>query len=186
LTAFARWLAFEARDRVASARVSCEIETVDRFDERIDAFCEEASQAFDFISIRGADALNWRYADRRAGDFTIRLVTEDQRIVGFSVLRVSNGAGHIADIMALPGRDDVIAALGRDAARRLRGQAPRVECWLFDNGPYAAALVSAGFLGRRNRRQLTYEAVGVPVEEIEFLSGPSIRAHLSVGDMDWV
>jgi hypothetical protein len=183
---FLRWLAVEARERLAPQRAAFEIQTVELFDERIDAFCEEASQAFDFLSVRTAGLLNWRYADKRAGDFTIRLASERSQIVGFAVLCVAKDKGHIADIMAPPGRDDVVAALGRDAGRRLRGQAPLIECWLFSNSPYLRGLQRAGFLGSRRRRQPTFEAVGVPVEEVEFLSGKSIKAHLSLGDMDWV
>ena len=183
---FMRWIAVEVRERIAPVRAKCEIQTVERFDERVDAFCDEASRAFDFMSVRNAGLLNWRYADKRAGDFTIRVATENDRIVGYAILRVANGKGHIADVMALPGRDDVVAALGRDAARELRGKASVIECWLFDNSPYLPGLQRAGFLGSRRRRQPTFEAVGVQVEEVEFLSGKSIKAHLSLGDMDWV
>lgn len=185
-TTFVRWLAIEARERLAARDSSNSITTVDRFDERIDAFCEEASRPFDFIIVRNKELLNWRYADRRAGDFTIRLATEGDRVLGYCVLRVTNGRGHVADLLALPGRLDAVAALARDAAGSLRGRAPVVECWLFENHPDAATLDSCGFLGRRHRRQLTYEAVAVPASEIELLSKKSAVAHLSVGDIDIV
>ncbi len=70
--------------------------------------------------------------------------------------------------------------------KQLRGRAASIECWLFENSPYAAALRRCGYLGRRRRRQLTDEAIGVPLSEVEFLSGKSIAAHLSLGDMDYV
>lgn len=186
LATFTRWLLIEARERISRASLAWEIRTVDRFDDRIDAFCEEASRQFDFMSLRTKEVLNWRFADPRAGDFTIRLATEGDQVLGYSVLRVANGAGHIADLLALPGRLDVVASLARDATSQLRSSAPTIECWLFENNPYARALRSCGFLGRRRRRQLTYEAVGVPVSEIEFLSDRSTVAHLSLGDMDYV
>jgi hypothetical protein len=186
VTTFARWLAFNARERLAPQEPAIPITTVDRFDDRSDAFCEEASRPFDFIIVRNKELLNWRYADRRAGDFTIRLATEGDRVLGYCALRVTNGKGHIADLLALPGRPDVVAALARDAVHQLRGRVPVIECWLFENHPYAATLNSCGFLGRRHRRQLTYEAVAVPLSEIELLSDKSSVAHLSVGDIDIV
>lgn len=184
---FARWLAIEARERLAQREPSISITTAERFDERIDAFCDEASQQFDFIIVRNNELLNWRYADRRAGDFTIRLATEGERVVGYCALRVANGRGHIADLLALPGRRDVVAALARDATTQLRRVGVSViECWLFENHPYAATLDSCGFLGRRHRRQLTYEAVAVAPSEIELLSDTSTVGHLAVGDIDIV
>lgn len=182
LAAFARWLAFGARQ--ARERSACSIATVTRFDERIDAFCDVASQQFDFIIVRNKGLLNWRY-NRRAGDFTIRIATAGERVVGYSVLRVAHGKGHIADLLALPGRLDVVRALANDAAAQLRG-VPAIECWLFGNHPYAATLDSCGFLGRRHRRQLTYEAVAVPASDLAPLSARSSVAHLSVGDIDIV
>ena len=187
LATLRRWRRIDARERTSlPAEHPYSIRTAERFDDRIDAFCAEASQQFDFISVRDKALLNWRYADRRAGDFTIRLATEGDRIIGYSVLRVTNGAGHIADLLALPGRLDVVESLARDAAAQLRGAAPAIECWLFEHHPYVPALQSCGFLGRRRRRQLTYEAVGVLQSEIEVLSDTSTVAHLSVGDIDIV
>ncbi len=184
---FARWLRIDAGERPSSVTAACDIRTVECFDERIDSFCEESSRQFDFIIVRNKELLNWRYADRRAGDFTLRLATEGERIVGYSALRTLNGVGHVADLLALPGRLDVVESLARDATAQLRGAGvATIECWLFENHPYVATLKSRGFLGRRRRRQLTYEAVAVPVGEIEFLSDRSTVAHLSLGDLDFV
>lgn len=184
---FARWLAIEARERVRQPVPACDIRTVERLDDRFDVFFEEAAQPFDFIMVRNEALLNWRYADARAGEFTIRLAMEGERVVGYSVLRVANGAGHIADLLALPGRLDVVSSLGRDASEQLRSAGVgTAECWLFQHHPYVAALRSCGFLGRRRRGHLSYKPVAVAASEIEFLGDKSTAAHLSVGDMDWV
>jgi GNAT superfamily N-acetyltransferase len=183
----ARWMDMGMRHPFAfRPDTGISIHTAPSFDERIDSFCEDALTPFDFASIRTKELLNWRFADARAGQFTIRMATEEGRIVGYSVLRIANGRGHIADLLVQPNRPVVTNALARDAIAELRPRVSTIECWLFDNSPYLTPLEACGFVGTRHRRQLTYEAVGVPVEEVEFLSGQSIKAHLSLGDMDWV
>lgn len=187
IASLVRWSEMEMRTRfVLRPETGIVIQTVPRFDERIDDFCENALTQFDFASVRTKEALNWRFADPRAGDFTIRLATDDTGVVGYSVLRVANGKGYVADLLTQPGRPAVTNALLRDAVSRLDRHASSIECRVFENSPFVPALESVGFLGQRNPHQLTYEAVGIPVEEVEFLSGPSIKAHLSLGDMDWL
>jgi GNAT superfamily N-acetyltransferase len=182
IATFARWMRID-RSAPRLEPAWC-VRTVDRFDDRVDALCHDAAREFDFIIMRNAALLNWRYADRRGGDFTIRLAEEGDRLLGYSVLRTTRGTGHIADLLALPGRLDVADSLARDAGAQLRGRASVIECWLFENHPYVPALRSCGFLGRRRRRQLTYEAVAVPLSEIEMLSKKSMVGHLTLGDID--
>ncbi len=53
--------------------------------------------------------LNWRYSDRRGGDYILKEAIEGERALGYVVLRV-NGyqekypVGYIVDLLALPGR----------------------------------------------------------------------------------
>jgi len=180
LRTFTRWRrAGPAIDRSFSLR------TIERFDDRIDAFCEEACAPFDFAVVRTRDVLNWRYADPRAGGFTIRLAEYEDRLLGYAVLRVTGGLGYIADILALPGRLDVVDSLARDGAQQLRKTgAAAGECWLMANHPYVDAVRNAGFLGRRVRAAPTFEPMSVPEREMTFLCGRDVAVHLTVGDMD--
>lgn len=181
LGAFARWRRAGAPD----SERSFTLRTVERFDERIDSFCRDASAPFDFAVVRTRDVLNWRYADPRAGAFTIRLAEHEDRLLGYAVLRTTRNVGYIADILALPGRLDVVDALARDGAQQLRKPGTAAaECWLMANHPYAPVLSNAGFLGRRMREPPTFEPMSVPEREMTFLSGRDIAVHLTVGDMD--
>jgi hypothetical protein len=162
------------------------VRTAERFDERTDGFCREASAPFDFIMVRSRPMLNWRY-DRRAGAFTIRLAEQDGRLLGYAVLRAQRGAGYIADLLALPERPDIVESLARDAARELRERAvERVECWLLPDHPYAEALRRCGYLERDRRRPPTIEPVGVPASEVAFLAGAGVAVHFTLGDIDFV
>lgn len=189
LASFARWAAVNVRERVIRQRQqSWELRTVERFDGRIDTLWQEASEPFDFILVRTKDILNWRYADRRAGPFTIRLAEENGRILGYVTVRTMKGVGYITDILALPGRPDVVDSLVRDAARHLRRRgASTVQCWIHSNHPYVSVLRECGFLATRGRRRRPdYLPLSVPEEEMAFLGGEDAAIHVTVGDLDFV
>jgi GNAT superfamily N-acetyltransferase len=184
LAMFARWFAIE---RTSRSKGTVSIRAATEFDDRANDLFEQVASSFDFIFVRDRVLLNWRYADRRAGDFTIRLAEEGDRLIGYTVLRSMNGTGYIADILALPARNDAVDALLDDAVEQLRQASVRtVECWLFGNHPYVPALQRAGFLGRRKKAQPTYEAVGIPEEQVSFLGDSGSVVHFTVGEMDYV
>jgi hypothetical protein len=182
IASLARWLRPRAREEVPWT-----IRTAERFDSRVDTLYERAAAQFDFAVVRSQRVLDWRYSDRRAGDFAIRLAEQDGELLGYAVLRVNNGVGYVADVLALPGRLDVVESLAHDAAAGLRETGVEVaECWLMADHPYAEPFRAAGFLGRRSRTPPTFEAVGVPASELALLCEPDASVHLTIGDMDIV
>lgn len=147
-------------------------------------FADKASAAFDFIGSRRADYLNWRYADRRAGNFTLTLARTPDNILGFSVLGVSRGRALVADLLALPGRADVAASLIADSIRSARAAgAAAIECRLPRRHPYRQLLRRAGFF-RSTYAACFFEPVGVPEDAIAFLDDPGASVHFTLGDSD--
>jgi len=162
------------------------LERTSRFDTRFDVFADEASTAFDFIGSRRADYLNWRYADRRAGNFVITLAETPDRILGYSVLSACRGRALVADLLTLPGRADVADSLIADSIRSARAVgAAAIECRLPKHHPYRPLLRRAGFF-RTTKAASFFEAVGVPEDAIAFLDDPGASVHLTLGDSDTV
>ena len=164
-----------------------ELRQVPRFDERIDALWDEASRPFHFIVARDRERLNWRYADPRAGLFMLRLAEQDGRILGYSVLRVSHGTGHIADLLVLPGRVDVLCSLLRDALAIFRSQGlAKVEVWCATHHPYRETLRRCGFLLKWRTVPLTLNIYHPERFDPAFLSDRRAAIHLMAGDTDLV
>lgn len=129
------------------------IRDVERFDERVDAFGAEAGGPFEFVLERTQAYVNWRYADPRAGDFAIKLAEEEGQMVGYAVLRKTNGRAQLADMMALPGRDDVVQTLTIAALEHFREAGePTVQFLMPKNHAYEQTLRSCGFAGKRKRK----------------------------------
>ena len=169
------------------ARGDWSIAALERFDDRISEFFDEAARPFDFIVARSADYLNWRYCDPAAGRFTVRVVEQEGRLLGYSVLKVAEGEGYIAELLALPGRSDVVRTLIEDALRIFRAAGvDRVTCWMITRHPYNGILRRYGFLDSRTDVGFGYNPVDLTASELEFLKDPWARIHLTHGDSDWV
>jgi hypothetical protein len=166
------------------------VRSVETFDERVDALCEEAARPFDFMLKRDREFLTWRY-DRRGGDFTIEIAEDAGELAGYAVLctDIERERGYIADILALPDRDDVAQALVTDAlAWGRRAGLKTLVCWLPERHPYRHVLDGSGFVLRRLKTTMGYRAPGtaMPAEELKFLAAPDARIHFMLGDTDTV
>jgi len=160
--------------------------TVERFDERINSFFEKAARPFALIQRRDQHGLNWRYADRRGGPFTIRLAEEGDEIVGYAVTRATGTGAHLADVLALPGREDIAHALIRDAmalGRRMR--APAIRSWMVENHPYHRLLLHNGFMPVRRIVVPAFTDYG-NTKDYGFLHDPRAPLHIMLGDTDHI
>ncbi len=171
-----------------TAAGSIRIVPTSTFDERIDAFWQEASMPYDFAIVRDREYLNWRFCDPRAGSFTVRQAEEERAIGGYAVTSMqADGRGFIADLLALPDRDDIVLALLNDALQQLQlAGAATVECWVPRYHPYRHAIDSSGF--RHKRRTIEMHVSGIRIEDAElaFLEDPRAAVHVSLGDTDLV
>jgi len=169
-----------------NAAARSHIRTASTFDERLDSFWELASRPFDFAVERGQRYLNWRYADERAGPFMIRVAEERSQITGYAVLRPSTRRGYIADFLALPDRQDVVAELIDDAQSALAAQgAETIECCLPRQHPYRAELAARGFTLRRTL-PIGYRPMRVDPAKLASLEREDASIHVTYGDFDLV
>jgi len=162
------------------------------FDERITPFFERAATAFDFIPFRSATYLNWRYRDGRAGGFITLVAEQAGAVLGYATIRIIKSRAHLADLLVLPGRNDVAASLIEQAVRvsRLRG-ASAVECTMPTSHPYTGVLKRAGFVRLAARSEVlankfAVRAYKLDPAELEFLSDPAARIHIVEGDSDMI
>jgi hypothetical protein len=163
------------------------VEEVERVDERFDALCAEAMQPFRLVALREQRYFRWRYFDRRGGDFTVLAAREGRDVTGFAALRVSNGRGYLADVLALPGRTDVVGQLVREGARRLRALGvSSAVCWVPQLHPYREVVVAAGFSRVKRTMAFTYEVLQAPEGALAFLAEPDAQMHVMIGDTDLV
>lgn len=169
------------------------ISAISDFDDRIDEFWREIKDHHDFIVERTRDRLNWRYCDPRGGDYLIRVAEEDERILGYIVLRVNRHlkeypVGFIVDLIALPERLDIICALVEDAVKNFDNKDINIIlCLIVKNHTYVKALNEYGFINSRFGPHLFYELHAPIEDELERIKkNPVNRIYFSFGDQDWI
>jgi GNAT superfamily N-acetyltransferase len=169
------------------AKPAWSITTLDRFDDRIDGFFDEAARPFDFVVVRTRGYMNWRYFDPAAGRFTVRVAEQQGRLLGYLVFKITEGEGYIADLLALPGRTEVVRSLVEDALRLFReAGVEQITCWMISRHPYNGILGRYGFIDSRRDVGFGYRATSLDGSELERLADPRARIHLTHGDTDWI
>lgn len=178
-----------ARARAARKRAPAHVElsTLSEFDKQFDEFGAAAGAAFDFIQTRDAEYLNWRFCDPRGGDFVVRAAADGGRWLGYAAIRIDDREAILADLLALPGRLDVIRALVADAidVADARG-APILRAWLPRSHPYRSALREFGFVSTPETVTLAYQMWNGEADEMKILDDPSASIHFMVADSDHV
>jgi hypothetical protein len=100
---------------------------------------------------------------------------------------VRDERGFLVDLLALPDRLDVVAALvGAVIAELVRERCVEVLCWLPRRHPYRAKLHRAAFLNARELPIITFRPARIDPTELDFLTDPDLRLHYTLGDTDLV
>jgi hypothetical protein len=131
--------------------------------------------------------MNWRYCDPAAGRFVARAAEQDGGILGYLVFKISEGKGYLVDLLALPGRIDVVRSLIEDALHLLReANVDSVTCWMIARHSYNRVLRRYGFIDSKRDVGLSCYPNDSDGKEVEFLADPRARIHLTHADSDWI
>ena len=89
------------------------------FGDDFDEFLNRIKPHCSFFIEKNRRYLNWRYCDLRAGKFAIKKAVRDGDTLGYVVMEFGKNekgsTGSIADLLAIPGRNDVAITLLRES-----------------------------------------------------------------------
>ena len=189
------YLAVQARGLAGwrpASRSDVVVREVREFDSGIDTLWAETAPTFDFIPLRTAEFLNWRYCSGGGGRFRTFVALEGTRTVGYAALRMVGSRGHLVDILTAPQRNDVARTLISAVERCARAEgAVAIECWLGMRHPYASALRAAGYSivparSEELQRKFGIEPVKGDPSLLAFLHDPTASIHVLEGDSDTI
>lgn len=176
------------RPRPDPDAVPREVVELERFDERADELWESTRHEFDLVSPRSADFLNWRYRDPAGGPTIALGVVERDRLLGYAVFKRDGTWCNVIDLLTRPEQPAVARRLLAAGAARLRADGCRgMTCWLPPGHRDEHALQEAGFADSGAQR-ITFglrEHLPHP-ETLPVIEDPASRAHVTMGDFDFV
>jgi len=166
------------------------VEKVDRLEPDFDVFWEQVSKKFDYIGVRNSEYLNWRYADPRAGNYSIYLAKINDEIAGYMVICI-NGyikeypVGFIVDLLTNPETVEAAYPLLDEAQKYFdENNVNIVNSLVVKDGVFETSFSRKGFLDSRVRLEVFLR----PVSEIKIFDILSAfrpeRVHFTWGDHD--
>jgi hypothetical protein len=135
-----------------------EVEALEGFDDSFDDLFERVAAVVPCTAEKDAAFLRWRYGPGSPqAPVTVLGVRSSGRLLGYAVLKAAfhGQDGYILDLMALPGRQDVVRALLRETVRSFRRMGVQIVRYRFvesPTSPRSADLLCLGFFYRRGRR----------------------------------
>jgi hypothetical protein len=168
-----------------------EIKEVEKFDDRVNTFYNKVKTNYAFIVEKNAEYLNWRYCDKRGGDFKSWIAEENGEISGFIVLRVNRidpayPKGFVMDLLVLDGRLDLVENLVSFASIWFdNSEVNMVHAQLVAGHAYEAVFDKYGFLDSRIKPHLTYRPMNISAKDLEiFRNAPPSALHYPYGEGD--
>jgi len=134
------------------------VETLDGFDDSFDDLFERIAAVVPCLAEKDAAFLRWRYGPGSPqGPVTVLGVRSRGRLLGYAVLKAASHGqdGYILDLMALPGRQDVVQSLLRETVRSFRRMGVQIIRYRFLESaasPGPTELRRFGFFYRKRRR----------------------------------
>jgi hypothetical protein len=175
---------------LTSAQTKIELKQITMFDDSIDRFYDKIKPYYSFIVEKTANYMNWRYCDKRGGDFKTWTAGENGEVEGFIVLRVNqidpaNHVGYIMDLLALDGRLDVAEILVSFASDWFNGLGVNVvHAQIVEGHIYESLYNKYGFLDSQAKPYLRYRP-RASVDDLEkFNKAPPSALHYPYGEGD--
>jgi len=166
-----------------------EIMQIENFGKEIDIFLDRIVNESNFMIIRSAEYLNWRYAHPDL-NYRIYIVKDQKRIIGYSILRINRynseyPVGYIVDLVTERNREDAVLRLAAKAVEYFDDNHVNIINYLTVKGHHhIKALVKHGFLNSMIKINLytSKKEEGVSLEGLSQVDPSTV--YISWGDLD--
>ena len=167
------------------------ISKIDSFDERVDEFWDRIRSSYDFIVVRDHRYLNWRYCDKRGGNYIIKIAEENKQILGYIVLRINKyneeyPIGYIIDLLTIQNRLDVVDSLLKHAIEFFHNNNINVILYrIIKNHSYEKIAKKYGFINDPSKIVNFYKLFEINEEDFfKFRLSNADKIHFVLGDYD--
>ncbi len=163
---------------------------VNEFDDKIEEFWNDIKTMYAYATVRDKDYLNWRYCDKRGGEYVIRLAEERGSIVGYCVFRVnrfeSYPEGYLVDLVTSPERLDIMDYFIRDAVKFFNeNNLNTIRIWNGENSVLGILLLKYGFI-KMDKKYVQYKIMDDQIGSSSLVLKSRGQILFSLGDSDHI
>jgi GNAT superfamily N-acetyltransferase len=127
------------------------LRSADEFDTRFDALWAQVHDSVGLGVCKDASYLTWRYLLNPFGCYEITVAEHGKEVIGCLVMHHAGLRSDITELLALPGRTDVVPSLLTAAITQARRAGSIVlTAWAPVEHPYHARLRQVGFVSQRH------------------------------------
>ena len=166
------------------------VRPIKEFDEEINGFWEKMSPHYDFIVMRDAEWLNWRYCDPRAGEYKIMIAEKDSELVGYCVFTINDynseyPVGYVVELLTLPRETEAASKLLGEAVNYFdNNEVNIINCLTVKNHIVNRILSKQGFLDSRMPVYVFTYTIDFEEEYNKIQGFDRNRVYISYGDLD--
>jgi ribosomal protein S18 acetylase RimI-like enzyme len=130
--------------------VTSDLNEVNAFGKEADVFWEKIGDRYYLIFKRDSENLNWRYCDRRAGEYRVFVALDDGELIGYCVTLAdySRALGFIFDLSVLPESISVVEGLVEKAVHSLIKEVNMIKYLVVRGHPFVPFFSGLGFIPR--------------------------------------
>ncbi len=96
---------YQLKTKLRKQSENLQIEEITKFNDNYSSFWDLNSRYYSFTLIKNREQMNWRYTDKRAGDYNIYTATQDDEIQGVLIGNIIEKndylEGNIVDLFTL-------------------------------------------------------------------------------------
>ncbi len=171
-----------------------QINKVNKLNDKYDLFWDKIKNYYKFILIKDSEYLNWRYADKRGGNFIIfQALNNESEICGLIIISINQlienyPRGNIVDFLFYPEMPEVGLGLLSEAIKYFDERNVNIiSAFVFEGHPHAKLLKNAGFIPNTVSPYMTitiFDDISGPLSQL--FDSRVEEALFTKGDLDWV
>jgi hypothetical protein len=177
-------------NKVRELSNNIEIRPASSFGEEIGRYYERIKPLYNFISVKNPEYLNWRFCDKRGGDYLTLKAWKGEELVGYIISRIATQnpeypVGYVYEIQYLPGRTDIGYSLLRETTDYLDSKKVNlIIAWALKKQSIIKIFEKAGFLDSRRNQNIRFKPIKRGHDFNQFLSSDidKIEYHLGYTD----
>ena len=165
---------------------------INKFNDDVNDLLDSNNRHLVFNVVKDKAYLNWRYCDKRAGNYIVKAAYVDEQLLGYYVLKINKlkeyHTGNIVDLLVHNEHPYLLDALVHDVLMEIHeNDVNVVRQWVIRNSIMEKTFQQNGFIDTRSGVPvLVVRKIDQNINLEELFESPPDKIHFQMGDTEWM